>query len=64
VLKLVQPYVIFTREQVDRALDTISRLEHKLAPLEFLDAAKVVDAFPTLNYSKRKKSTPRVSSAS
>ena len=55
VLELVQPYVIFKREQVNRALDIISRFDQKLSPEGFLEAAKVVDAFATLNYSKRKQ---------
>ena len=54
VLELVQPFVIFKREQVDRALDIMSRFDAKLTPSEFLETAQVVDAFATLNYSKRK----------
>ena len=54
VLELVQPYVIFKREQVDRALDMLSRLDRMRGPEEFVDCARLVDAFATLNYSKRK----------
>jgi LAGLIDADG endonuclease len=54
VLELVQPFVIFKREQVDRALDILFRFDDKLTPREFLDAATSVDAFATLNYSKKK----------
>jgi hypothetical protein len=54
VLELIRPFVIFKREQVERALDLVSRLSDKLTPAEFLEAAKLVDAFATLNYSKRK----------
>ena len=55
VLRLVQPFVIFKREQVDRALDIMSRFDDKLSPQEFLETAQVIDAFATLNYSKRKR---------
>ena len=53
-LELVQPFVIFKREQVDRGLAILARLEHMRTPEEFLEVAQLVDAFATLNYSKRK----------
>ena len=55
VLELVQPFVIFKREQVARALAIMARLDEKLSPREFLETAQVVDAFVTLNYSKQKR---------
>ena len=54
VLELVHPFVVFKREQVDRAMELISRLEGRLSPREFLEIARLVDAFATLNYSKKK----------
>ena len=54
VLELVQPFVVFKREQGARALDIMSRFDEKLTPREFLETAQLVDAFATLNYSKRK----------
>jgi LAGLIDADG endonuclease len=54
VLELVQPFTIFKREQVDRALALMARLDKALSPEEFLEAALLVDAFATLNYSKKK----------
>jgi LAGLIDADG endonuclease len=54
VLELVRPYVVFKHEQVERALDILSMLERRLTPDRFLAAARMVDAFATLNYSKRK----------
>ena len=54
VLQLVQPFVVFKREQVNRALDIMSSLEGKLSAEEFLEKAQLVNAFATLNYSKRK----------
>ena len=55
VLELVQPFVVFKREQVHRALDLLSRLEGRPTPAGFLESAKLVDAFATLNYSKHKQ---------
>ena len=49
VLELVQPFVIFKREQVARALGIMSRFDDKLTPQEFLELPQVVDAFATLN---------------
>ena len=54
VLGLVQPFVVFKREQVERVLELLSRLESTITPEGFLECAKLVDAFATLNYSKRK----------
>src|SRR5207302_1055226 len=54
VLEQVQPFVVFKREQVGRALELISRIEHTVTAEEFIESAKLVDAFATLNYSKRK----------
>jgi len=50
----VRPFVVFKRNQVDRALDVLSRLEKRLTPEGFLEIAKLIDAFATLNYSKHK----------
>ncbi len=55
VLELVQPFVIFKREQVARVRDIMSRFDAKLTPQEFLETAQVVHAFAALNYSKRKR---------
>jgi LAGLIDADG endonuclease len=56
VLELVQPFTIFKRDQVNRALEFIelASLDGRVAPEEFLERAKFVDAFATLNYSKHK----------
>ena len=54
ILELVQPFTVFKREQVHRALVLIARLERTRSPLEFLEMARLVDAFATLNYSKHK----------
>jgi len=54
VLELVEPFVVFKREQVTRGLDMLSTLDTMQSPEAFLESARLVDAFATLNYSKRK----------
>jgi hypothetical protein len=55
LLRAVAPYVVFKREHVSRALQLLPRLEKLRDPEEFLSLSKEVDAFSTLNYSKRKQ---------
>ena len=55
LLTAVQPYVIFKEEHVRRALHLLPRLERVKEPEVFLQLAREVDAFATLNYSKTKR---------
>ena len=55
LLKAVEPFVIFKREHVRRALNLLPRLNRLRDPIEFLQLAREVDAFATLNYSKSKR---------
>jgi hypothetical protein len=56
ILRAVEPYVIFKREHVRRALWLLPQLEpRRLNVQEFLRVAREVDAFATLNYSKTKR---------
>jgi LAGLIDADG endonuclease len=56
LLRAVEPYVIFKREHVRRALWLLPQLEpRRLNVQEFLRVAREVDAFATLNYSKTKR---------
>ena len=55
LLTAVQPYVIFKEEHVRRALHLLPRLERLKEPEVFLQLAREVDAFATLNYSKTKR---------
>jgi hypothetical protein len=57
LLSAMQPYVIFKQEHVRRALDLLPRIRPRVGPAEFLQLAREVDAFATLNYSKRKRIT-------
>ena len=56
-LTAVEPYVIFKREHVKRALSLLARIGPRLEQEEFLLLAHEVDAFATLNYSKTKRIT-------
>jgi len=55
LLPAVQPYVVFKKEHVRRALQLLPRLERLKDPVLFLRLAREVDAFATLNYSKTKR---------
>lgn len=55
VLAAVAPYVVFKREHVRRALNLLPRLDKPSDPELFLQLAREVDAFATLNYSKTKR---------
>jgi hypothetical protein len=57
ILVSVSPFVIFKRDHVRRALELLPRIRRGITPSEFIELAKDVDAFSTLNYSKRKRIT-------
>jgi LAGLIDADG endonuclease len=57
ILEAVEPYVIFKREHVKRALELLPRIRPGADPEEFLQLARDVDAFAALNYSKSKRVT-------
>ena len=57
LLTAMQPYVVFKREHVRRALHLLPRIRPGLSPEQFVRLAREVDAFATLNYSKRKRIT-------
>jgi LAGLIDADG endonuclease len=54
-LSAVAPYVVFKAEHVRRALDLLQRIRPRLGAEEFLELAREVDRFATLNYSKTKR---------
>ena len=51
----MEPYVVFKREHVRRALWLLPQLGPRLDVQEFLRMAREVDAFAALNYSKTKR---------
>ena len=55
ILQEVEPYVIFKKAHVRRALAILPQLERVKNPEVFLHLARQVDAFATLNYSKTKR---------
>ena len=57
ILEAVAPFVIFKEEHVRRALELLPRIHRHMTSAEFIEVARDVDAFATLNYSKRKQIT-------
>jgi hypothetical protein len=55
VLQAVQPYAVFKRAHVARALELLPQIRPRMDAQEFLRLASEVDAFSTLNYSKTKR---------
>ena len=55
ILTEVEPYVVFKREHVRRALRLLPRIHPRMNQEEFLEVAREVDAFAPLNYSKTKR---------
>jgi LAGLIDADG endonuclease len=55
ILGDVEPHVIFKKEHVRRALEILPQLDRVKDPEVFLQLAREVDAFATLNYSKTKR---------
>jgi intein-encoded DNA endonuclease-like protein len=54
VLKLVEPYVVAKRLQVDAALKIIRQAQGIKGPSQLVAVARMVDRYVTLNYSKRR----------
>ena len=57
VLKRVEPYVIFKKVHVSRALNLLPRIRTGMSAKEFVLVAHDVDDFSSLNYSKTKQIT-------
>jgi hypothetical protein len=57
LLRQVEPYVVFKKEHVRRALKLIARIRPRTTSEEFVLLAHEVDAYASLNYSKTKQIT-------
>jgi hypothetical protein len=57
LLRSVEPFVTFKREHARRVLDLLPRLGGVRDPERYLQLAREVDTFATLNYSKTKRIT-------
>ena len=55
MLKEIEPFVLFKREQVRTALSLLPRIRPRMGAVEFLEVAREVDAFAALNHSKSKR---------
>ena len=51
----IEPYVVFKKPQVVRALELLPQLGGRVTPEEFLRLARHADEFATLNHSKTKR---------
>jgi hypothetical protein len=54
-LKMVKPFVILKREQVDLILEILDKKEQVKNKADFLVLAKLIERFRNLNYSKKRK---------
>jgi hypothetical protein len=57
ILSEVEPYVVFKREHVKRALWLLPQIRPRATAQEFLRLAREADRFSALNYSKSKRIT-------
>ena len=55
LLKEVEPYVVFKRDHVTAALELLPLIQPRMEAKEFLQIAKRIDVFASLNYSKTKR---------
>ena len=55
ILLQVEPYVVFKKEHVKKALWLLPQIRLGMSEEEFLQVAREVDAFASLNYSKKKR---------
>ena len=54
-LKMVKPFVILKREQVDLILEILDKKERVKDKTDFIALAKLIEHFRELNYSKKRK---------
>ncbi len=57
ILERVEPYVLVKREQVRTALRLLPQIRPRMSAEEFLQVARQVDDFASLNHSKTKRIT-------
>ena len=55
LLTEMEEFIVFKREQLRGALWLLPQIAPRMTPEEFLRVAREVDAFSSLNYSKRKR---------
>ncbi|MHB8511397.1 MAG: LAGLIDADG family homing endonuclease [Actinomycetota bacterium] len=55
ILEMVRPFVVFKRPQVEAGLKLLKRIEPRMRSEEFLQVAREVDSFSSLNHSKTKR---------
>jgi hypothetical protein len=55
LLKEVEPYVVFKKEHVRKALWLLPQIRPRMSVEEFLRVGREIDVFASLNYSKKKR---------
>lgn len=60
VLKFLRPYIIMKRKHVDTAVKIVETMKGKFSIRKMLTAARYVDEYQWLNYSKRRVNTSKV----
>ena len=55
ILTQVEPYVVFKKEHVRKALWLLPQIQPRMCAEEFMRVVREVDAFASLNYSKKKR---------
>ena len=57
LLRGMEPFVVFKKIHVREALKLLPQIKPRMRPKEFLEVARQVDDFASLNYSKTKRIT-------
>jgi hypothetical protein len=57
LLRRIEPYVIFKKKHVGRALELLDRIRPRMEAQEFMQVVRLADSFASLNYSKTKRIT-------
>ena len=57
LMRQIEPYVIFKKEHVGRALELLALIRPRMEAEEFMQVVRSADSFASLNYSKTKRIT-------
>jgi len=60
LLRLLRPYVVVKKKQLELGLNILQRLKTCKSNKEFLEICKFVDKFSKLNYSKKRTITSNI----
>ena len=60
ILKLLEPYVLLKKKQIELGLEILEKLENKKTNFDFIEICKLIDKFGEINYSKKRTITHEV----